>query len=277
MKYILYNPLANNKKGEQVVEEVKEKLKGKYECINLIGLDAKSFMENLSSNDDVILVGGDGTLNHFVNDIDLEDIHNDIYMYRAGSGNDFLNDLNSKEDFTHINKYLTNLPKVTVNGMTRYFFNGIGYGIEGYCAYVGNEMRKNSSKKKINYTLIAIKGLLFAYKPVNAIVSVDGVVNKYKNVWLAPSMKGRYFGGGMMVAPYQNREDGLLTSVVYFCKSKLKTLWIFPSIFKGKHPKYDKNVRMTKGKIIEVTFDKPTALQIDGETINDVLSYKVEV
>ena len=105
MKYILYNPLANNKKGEQVVEEVKEKLKGKYECINLIGLDAKSFMENLSSNDDVILVGGDGTLNHFVNDIDLEDIHNEIYMYRAGSGNDFLNDLNSKEDFTHINKY----------------------------------------------------------------------------------------------------------------------------------------------------------------------------
>ena len=30
MKYVLYNPLSNNKKGEQVVEEVKEKLKGKY-------------------------------------------------------------------------------------------------------------------------------------------------------------------------------------------------------------------------------------------------------
>ena len=47
--------------------------------------------------------------------------------------------------------------------------------------------------------------------------------------------------------------------------------------FSGKHAKYVKNVRMTKGKVVEVTFDKPTALQIDGETITDVLSYKVEV
>jgi hypothetical protein len=62
-----------------------------------------------------------------------------------------------------------------------------------------------------------------------------------------------------------------------FSKSKLKTLFIFPSIFSGKHAKYVKNVRMTKGKVVEVTFDKPTALQIDGETITDVLSYKVEV
>jgi diacylglycerol kinase family enzyme len=275
MKYLLYNPLSNNKRGEKTVEEAKTKLKGKCEVINLIGLDAKSFMENLSSNDDVILVGGDGTLNHFINDIDLDDIHNDIYLYRAGTGNDFLNDIEAKEDFTIINKYLVNLPKVYVNGMTRYFINGIGYGIDGYCTMEGDRA-KAKSKKKINYTTIALKGLLFAYKRVNAIVNVDGVVNKYKNVWLAPSMKGRYFGGGMMIAPYQNREEKLLTNVVYFSRSKLKTLFIFPSIFKGKHPKYKNNVRMTKGKVIEVTFDKPTPLQIDGETVLDVLSYKVE-
>ena len=275
MKYLLYNPLSNNKRGEKTVEEAKTKLKGKCEVINLIGLDAKSFMENLSSNDDVILVGGDGTLNHFINDIDLDDIHNDIYLYRAGTGNDFLNDIEAKEDFTIINKYLVNLPKVYVNGMTRYFINGIGYGIDGYCTMEGDRA-KAKSKKKINYTTIALKGLLFAYKRVNAIVNVDGVVNKYKNVWLAPSMKGRYFGGGMMIAPYQNREEKLLTNVVYFSRSKLKTLFIFPSIFKGKHPKYKNNVRMKKGKVIEVTFDKPTPLQIDGETVLDVLSYKVE-
>ena len=276
MKYLLYNPLSNNKRGEKTVEEARAKLKGKCEVINLVGLDSKTFMENLSSQDDFILVGGDGTLNHFINDIDLDDIHNDIYLYRAGTGNDFLNDIEASEDFTLINKYLVNLPKVHVNGMTRYFINGIGYGIDGYCTMEGDRA-KEKSKKKINYTTIALKGLIYAYKKVNAIVSVDGVVNKYKNVWLAPSMKGRYFGGGMMVAPYQSREDGLLTSVVYFSRSKLKTLWIFPSIFKGKHPKYEKNVRMTKGKVIEVTFDRATPLQIDGETVLDVLSYKVEI
>ena len=276
MKYILYNPLSNNKRGEITLNEVKEKIKGKYECINVISLDAKAFMQSLASKDDVILVGGDGTLNHFINDIDLDDIHNDIYVYRAGTGNDFLNDIEAKEDFTLINKYLVNLPKVTVNGMTKRFINGIGFGIDGYCTMEGDR-QKAKSKRKINYTTIALKGFLYGYKRVNAIVNIDGIVNKYENVWLAPSMKGRYYGGGMMVAPYQDRNDGFLTSVVCFCKSKIKTLAIFPSVFKGKHAKHDKNVRMTKGKKIEVTFDKPCALQIDGETVLDVLSYKVEV
>jgi diacylglycerol kinase family enzyme len=276
MKYILYNPLSNNNRGKDTLEEVKEKIKGKYECYDLTKLDAKVFMENLSSKDDVILVGGDGTLNHFINDIDLDDIHNEIYLYRAGTGNDFLNDIEAKEDFVLINKYLVNLPKVTIKGKTRYFINGIGFGIDGYCTMEGDRQRAKS-KKKINYTSIALKGLLYGYKRVNAIVDVDGIVNKYENVWLAPSMKGRYYGGGMMVAPYQNREDGLVTSVVCFIKSKIRTLTLFPSIFKGKHAKYVKYVRMTKGKKIEVTFDKPTALQIDGETVLDVISYKVEV
>ena len=276
MKYILYNPLSNNKRGEITLNEVKEKVKGKYECFDLTKIDSKVFMENLSSKDDVILVGGDGTLNHFINDIDLSDIHNEIYLYRAGTGNDFLNDIEAKDDFVLINKYLVNLPKVTIGEMSRYFINGIGFGIDGYCTMEGDRQRAKS-KKKINYTAIALKGLLFAYRRVNAIVDVDGVVNKYENVWLAPSMKGRYYGGGMMIAPYQDRNDALLTSVVYFSKSKIKTLAVFPSIFDGKHAKYTKNVRMTKGKRIEVTFDRPCALQIDGETVLDVTSYIVEV
>ena len=276
MKYILFNPFSNNKRGSESAKEVKEKLNSKCECISVIGLDMKAFMESLASKDDVILVGGDGTLNWFINGIDLNDIHNDIYLYKAGTGNDFLNDIEAKEDFTLINKYLSNLPRVTVNGTTRYFINGIGYGIDGYCTMEGDRL-KAKTNKKINYTTIALKGLLYAYKKCNAIVDVDGVVNKYSNVWLAPSMKGRYYGGGMMVAPYQDREDGLLTSVVYFSKSKIKTLAIFPSIFGGKHAKYTKNVRMTKGKRIEVTFDRPCALQIDGETVLDVTSYIVEV
>ena len=80
-----------------------------------------------------------------------------------------------------------------------------------------------------------------------------------------------------MIAPYQDRKDGLVTSVVCYSRSKLKTLAIFPSIFKGKHIKHTKNVSMCKGKVVEVSFDTPTPLQIDGETVLNVLSYKVEV
>ena len=91
-------------------------------------------------------------------------------------------------------------------------------------------------------------------------------------------MNGRYYGGGMMIAPNQDRlnKERTVTNVVYKTGSKLKALIVFPSIFKGEHIKKEKMVKVVSGKKIKVTFDKPTALQIDGETIVNVLSYEVE-
>ena len=49
----------------------------------------------------------------------------------------------------------------------------------------------------------------------------------------------------------------------------------FPSIFKGEHVKKVKKVTVLKGKEVYVEFDKPTALQIDGESFDNITSYKV--
>ena len=49
---------------------------------------------------------------------------------------------------------------------------------------------------------------------------------------------------------------------------------IFPGIFKGKHIEHKKNVVVHTGYDITVEFDNPTALQIDGETITGVTSYR---
>ena len=40
----------------------------------------------------------------------------------------------------------------------------------------------HAGKTKINYTGIAIKGLLFNFKPKNATVTVDGIRHEYKKV-----------------------------------------------------------------------------------------------
>ena len=47
--------------------------------------------------------------------------------------------------------------------MKRRFINGIGFGIDGYCCEVGDQL-KAKSDKPVNYASIAIKGLLFHYK-----------------------------------------------------------------------------------------------------------------
>ena len=57
-------------------------------------------------------------------------------------------------------------------------------------------------------------------------------------------------------------------------KGKIATLLAFPSLFKGEHVKHTDMVSIHEGKEISVTFDSPAPLQIDGETILGVTSYK---
>lgn len=52
---------------------------------------------------------------------------------------------------------------------------------------------------------------------------------------------------------------------------------LFPSIFKGKHVSKKKAVAILTGKVIEVSFDKPTGLQIDGKVVEGVTSYKAYI
>lgn len=277
--YILYNPHAQNGKGEEGARALGAKLSGEeISYCDMTKIESYAdFFGGLAEDDKVILCGGDGTLNRFANDAAAIVGDRELYYYPAGTGNDFRHDLpENGEEPVLLNPYLKNLPRVTVNGVESSFLNGVGYGIDGYCCEVGDELRRTSDKP-INYTGIAIKGLLFHFKPRNAKVTVDGVSYEFKKVWIAPVMHGRFYGGGMMMAPDQvrNNEDGTVSLVMFHGSGKLKTLVIFPSIFKGTHVKHKKHITVLTGKEFEVSFDRPTPLQIDGETVLGVEKYTV--
>lgn len=275
--YILYNPLAGHGGTDEKLSSLKSHLDG--ECVDCNVTDIGGYTSILSSlepDDKIVISGGDGTLNKFINAVDTDNIANDILYYASGSGNDFLHDVERAPGCApfKINQYLHNLPTVTVKGKTYRFLNGVGYGIDGYCCEVGDKLKAEG--KSVNYTAIAIKGLLFGFKPTNAIVNVDGEEYKFKKVWIAPTMNGRFYGGGMIPTPDQDRlGDGQVSCMILYGSGKIKTLTVFPSIFKGEHVKHTEMVSVMKGHNVTVTFDRPCALQIDGETILDVTGYTV--
>lgn len=278
--YVLYNPKSRSNSGKTTAEGLKS-YAGEREftlCDVTEIKDMKAFLSKVEEGDAVVICGGDGTLNRFANDTDYSDLPDELYFASAGTGNDFLNDIGKKlEDGPiPVKKYLEKLPKVTVKGKEYKFINGIGFGIDGYCCEVGDKMREKSDKP-VNYTSIAIKGLLFHFKPRNAKVTVDGVTKVFNKVWIAPTMNGRYYGGGMIATPGQDRlNNDEVSAMVMYGKGRLKTLMVFPSIFKGEHVKHTDMVEVVKGKEIKVEFDAPTALQIDGETFLDVTEYSVK-
>ena len=279
---ILYNPKAGNGRGKEGAEKLKDILhNGELTFTDMTDItDTAAFQRSLGADDKLVICGGDGTLNRFINDFDPSCMSNEIYYYATGSGNDFLRDIAgaSADAPVLINDYIKDLPTVTVQGKTYKFLNGIGYGIDGYCCEVGDEMRKKSNGKPVNYTSIAIKGLLYDFKPTDATVIIDGKETRYKKVWIAPTMHGRFYGGGMIAAPDQRRDapDGKFSVVIWHGSGKLKTLMVFPSIFKGEHVKHTECIDIVKADEVTVKFDKPCALQIDGETILGVTEYSAK-
>lgn len=275
--YVLYNSMSGRGDAETIANGIHTQLDG--EVLGLADMTKiTSYGTFLSDKTDCALVicGGDGTLNRFVNDTDDLALENEIFYCATGSGNDFLRDIGGEAGKPIcITEYLKNLPFVEVNGIRSRFINGVGYGIDGYCCEEGDKLRA-AGEKDINYTTIAIKGLLLNYKPTNATVTVDGVSRTYKKVWIAPTMHGRYYGGGMMPTPDQirNNADGKLSVLLFHRSSKIKTLMIFPSLFKGEHLKNKKYTEVLCGNDITVEFDSPTPLQIDGETVVGVMKYR---
>ena len=279
MNYILFNPHSGNGKSAECAERFASECSEGARILDITEVCYSELLKSLTCDDCLTIFGGDGTINRFVNETSGMSIPCRVFYYPSGTGNDFFVDIcdEAPEHPVDISDYIKGLPTVTVNGNDYRFINGVGFGIDGYCCEVGDSLK--SQGKNPNYTAIAIKGLLFHFKPVNATVSVDGKTYDFKKVWIAPTMFGRYYGGGMMPTPNQDRSaaDKKVSLMMFHGSGKLKTLSIFPSIFQGKHVEKEKYVTILEGKDITVTFDRPTPLQIDGETVLGVTSYTVTV
>lgn len=272
MNYLLFNPKSNN--GNNDINII-DKSMGMRELIkiNLLDIDVKDFVPTLTEKDKVFICGGDGTICRFANNTYGFDFPCPIYIIKSGTGNDFLRDIGAYDGkLIDIRPYLQDLPVVTINGEETRFLNGIGFGLDGAVCEAADELKKKSDKK-INYLLLAVELIMGKYKRPNAKVRIDGEEKEYTKMWIASAMKGKYYGGGMMVAPGQDRTSGKLGAMMFHGGSRAKILTVLPTIYKGNHVKHKKIVEMFECEEIYVEFDIPTALQIDGETVVGVTSY----
>jgi diacylglycerol kinase family enzyme len=75
---------------------------------------------------------------------------------------------------------------------------------------------------------------------------------------------GRYFGGGMLIAPTADPTDGLFDVVQIEAQGFLKTLALAPMLYKGKlreHPR----VQCYRTRRLTIESPAPVLLDVDGE------------
>ena len=275
MNYFLYNPKSNNDNNDLNIIDQNGECCQKAMKICLLDLDVPAFVSQLSAEDRVFICGGDGTLHHFANNSWGIDFPCPVNVIRSGTGNDFLNDIGQKDNshLIDIRDYLKDLPLADINGEKLRFLNGLGFGLDGEVCLGVEEFKKKNPRKKANYAAVALKLLMLTYKRPSGRVTVDGVTKEYTDIWAVSTMKGKYYGGGLMIAPTQERSSGKLSVMVMHGGTRAKALTLFAGLNKGSHIKCKRIVEIIEGDDVCVEFDSPAALQIDGEVYLDVTRY----
>lgn len=267
MYRLLFNPLARNARGEESLREVIELINSEHVSYSLLEHgDLKELFETFNLEDQVVVIGGDGTLHRFINT--KYDPSYDIYFYAGGTGNDFMREY---EDRLVPLSSMKDRPYVETDGKD-YVMNGYASGVDSEVLRMYNNSKNHSN---FAYFYFAIKAIL-TYKPRNIEVMIDGEHHSFQKNYLIAVQNGTAFGGGMKITPHAKHNDGLLDVCIVHNISRLKLLTIFPKVYLGTHLKHKKHVFYAQGKEVEIQFETPNIYSADGE-LNETPTKRMKI
>lgn len=288
MLYFIVNPKSGTGRGLKIWREAKNYLRDnriEYKSMatrydgHATEL-AKELSSDVSSKINLIVIGGDGTVNEVLNGItDFDKIN--FAVIPTGSGNDFARGLGIKceplEQLVNIimseKTETIDIGKVTWNDKSRYFSISSGVGLD---AIVCKKALTSSLKKvlnrfhmgKLTYIILTIQ-TLFSMTTVDFKVFTDGEERRLTKVIFAAAMNFRAEGGGVPMAPSADAKDGLLSMCIVHTIPKWRTFLCLPLLCMAKHEKI-KGFDIVNCRKCEIEISKPVVLHADGEYVEDV-------
>jgi diacylglycerol kinase (ATP) len=262
---LLVNLKAGKGKSAKVFKEL---------CFHLSGKQFRydpysgAWPQTLTGYSHVFLVGGDGTLNYFINK--YKDIPVPVAIFKGGSGNDFAWKLyGNKTVYSYLEHICSGIPQKIDAGICngRYFINGVGIGFDGAVvkAMTG---RKGISSGHLRYLLTVIKTVVGYKEQELRLCFNDKQVNQ--KLFMITVANGSRYGGGFLVAPQALLNDGLLDLVSITCISKLKRLFYLPLVEKGRHLQLP-FVSAAKTIRVKIESPSPVAAHLDGELLESTV------
>lgn len=211
------------------------------------------------------IVGGDGTLNYFLNK--FSDITLPIVVYKGGTGNDFAWKLYSSmslhQQIDHVlNSQAKSVDAAECNG--KIFINGIGIGFDGEVLQSMQTVRFFGGH--LGYLWIVLHKI-FSFREYKYQIKFNDQLLSQKFLLVMITNSSRV-GGGFMVSPAAKINDGKLNMVLCKPLSVLKRLQNLADIEKGKHL-HKKFIRHIEIESAQILCEQATLAQLDGELISD--------
>ena len=273
MKHLfIVNPIAGKGKVLPIIKQIKEifsNLDEEYiiEVTKRPG-HATEIARNYVTKDDyrVYSVGGDGTLNEVLNGIAHS--KSSLAVIPSGTGNDFIKSI--CKDFN-----MEDIIKRTINGKeefldlakvnNRYFINVSSVGFDAEVVYNTVKLKKHPFVKGSFAYVLGVLLTLFVFNSKKINIKIDQC-EITSNVTLIAVANGKYYGGGMMIAPRAIINDGILDICLIRKIKKIKLLAFFPRLIKGTHEGINE-VSFYQGKTVYISSNDYISLNIDGEVL----------
>lgn len=232
-----------------------------------------------SGFDLIVAVGGDGTLNEVVNGM-LENgqaVNSEaaLGVISSGTGSDFVRTVGIPRDVLAAARSLVHARTVrpldvgevtcTNDGrpLHRYFANVAGMGFD---AEVVDQLERGG--KRGGGTLPYLTTLIttiarYQNKDVSVHLDDQALQGRVNDVIVC---NGKYFGGGMRVAPHATLEDGAFDVIILGDFSTVEILMNTPKIYNGTHLTLAK-VSECRSSTVRVETNQPMLIEADGELI----------
>ncbi|HET9057271.1 MAG TPA: diacylglycerol kinase family protein [Chitinophagaceae bacterium] len=258
---LVVNPIAGKGRANAIADLLAGHL---YNYAIEYSLFINEWPASFSGFSDVWIIGGDGTLNYFINH--YPDIKIPLVIFKGGTGNDFAWKLYGNIDWKEQLQLVLHTEAKPVDAgicNNKLFLNGVGIGFDGEVLNSMDTIRFMGGH--LGYFLVVIKKI-FSFKESRFIISVNEEIIADERLLLVMINNSSRTGGGFHVSPRASVKDGLLDLVTSQPLSVLKRLKYLPKIEKGKHLDLP-FISHCANTCFTVTCEKALPAQLDGELV----------
>lgn len=258
---------SRSKKSLNELNKIERVLQGKKLPYRVLRTSKKTNAKDLMNEihgAELIVIGGDGTINEVINNYHGKEI---IYL-AYGSGNDLARSIEFKKDI-EISRLLESKRFIEYDvGVVndRKFCSGfdIGFNADIIKRVNGSKLKKYLGK--YIYLLQGVIGILML-KKYKAKISWDSGEITTDKLYLLNAMIQPYEGGGIKFAPNATGQDGKLHIMIMENMSLVTFVYNYLCLLLKKHNKMRKVKQITTDRLAIKTNQK--YFQIDGELINN--------
>jgi len=243
--------------------------------LDAVGLAQKALK---GGYDCIVAVGGDGTINEVTNGFFEQGAAINpsaaLGVLPRGTGGDFRKSFAWDTDFDAAVERLktpdtrpfdVGLCEFVAHDGTptqRYFANICSFGVSGV---VDQEVNRASKALggRVSFMLGSLRGLM-KYSDRRVRVSFDGKEKEILDITTLSVANGKYFGGGMKVAPDADVSDGLFDVTIWSGYRLTDFVLKSASLYSGAHVK-NKGTRTLRCKQLVAESDQEVLIDCDGE------------